>query len=247
MRSARVIAGSERAVASASARCSSSCGSAAASIAQPGRPPESRASSCARSASTPRAQRARPRSPPAATRRNSTRAQRERIVSSRRSSFAAMSTKTTCGGGSSSVFRKAFCAPSDSASAGSMMTTRVRPSYGFERDGLLDVPHLFDADRLARGALGVGFDRHRLDVGVDAGLDAAAGLHSPQGGSSPVQFSACARRFAAVARPVPSGPTKRYAWSRRRWRGRPAARAPRARCRSCPSRHRPSSGSSGSA
>ena len=59
---------------------------------------------------------------------NGTRAQRERMVGSSASGFDATSTSVVSSGGSSRVFRIAFWACAFMASAGSMITTRRRPS-----------------------------------------------------------------------------------------------------------------------
>ncbi len=58
------------------------------------------------------------------------RAQRDRTVGSRRSSWSAQSTIVTRGGGSSSVFRSAFWASSFICEAPSTMATRAPPSTG---------------------------------------------------------------------------------------------------------------------
>ena len=159
-------------------------------------------------------------------RRNSTRRQREWMVERRRSSRVAMRMNTTCGGGSSSVLRKAFWASVDIASAGSMMTTRVRPSYGL-RATLRSTSRIWSTAMPVRWSPSAAPSMRTTSTSACRPLSMRVqAVHSRQGagpggrGALPgkdaptvrSQLSAWARWRASVALPTRSGPAKRYAW-----------------------------------
>ena len=141
----------------------------------------------------------------AASKRNCKCCVRLRMVSLTFCGSVVASTKTTCGGGSSSVFNNAASAPALNMCTSSRMNTRWRPGLPIDARSMssrmLSTPLLLAASSSSTSKLAPrSMARHES--------------HSQHGSPSfgLAQLSTLAKMRAAEVLPVPRGPENKYAW-----------------------------------